>query len=114
MERKDENMVVQVDAYTRVCLTVIAVLLTVVIIGLWADGVPQADRAAAAKVVVVEERRPPGPGTQRAEIVAAQKQTTAKLAELIAVLKSGDVRVRVMEMPTHPAGGANAAGPKKK
>lgn len=113
MERKDEKMVVQVDAYTRVCLTVIAVLLTVVIIGLWADGVPQADRAAAGKVIT-EQRRPPGPGAQRAEIVAAQKQTTAKLAELIAVMKSGDVRVRVTEMPAHPAGGTNAAGPKKK
>lgn len=113
MERKDDKMVVQVDAYTRVCLTVIAVLLTVVIIGLWADGVPQADRAVAGKVIE-EERRPPGPGTQRAAIVAAQKQTTAKLAEVIAVLKSGDVRVRVTEMPTHPAGGTNAAGPKKK
>lgn len=112
MERKDEKMVVQLDAYTRVCLTVIAVLLTVVIIGLWADGVPQADRAAGK--VITEERRPPGPGAQRAEIVAAQKQTTAKLAELIAVMKSGDVRVRVTEMPTHPAGGTNAAGPKKK
>ncbi len=113
MERNDEKMVVQVDAYTRVCLTVIAVLLTVVIIGLWADGVPQADRAVAGKVIE-EERWSTSPGKQRAEIVAAQKLTTAKLAELIAVMKSGDVRVRVTEMPTDRAGGTNAAGPKKK
>lgn len=113
MECKGKKVVVQVDAYTRVCLTVIAALLTVVIIGLWADGVPQAEQAMAGKVIT-EERRPPGPGSQRAQILAAQKQTTAKLAELIAVLKSGDVKVRVTEMPAGSAGGTDAARPGKK
>ena len=113
MDRKDRKMVVQVDAYTRVCLTVIAALLTVMIVALWADGVRPAESALASKIVV-EERRPPGPGSQRAEILAAQKQTTAKLTELIAVLKSGDVKVRVTEMPAGSAGGTDAARPGKK
>ncbi len=112
MERKEQKMVVQVDAYTRVCLTMIAVLLTVVVIGLWADGVPRAEQAMAAKVIR-NVPEPPSPGAQRVQILAAQKETIAKLAELIAVLKSGEVKVRVTEMPGQPAGGTNAAGPKK-
>ena len=111
MERKEIQ--VRVDGYTRVCLTVIAVLLTVMIVALWADGVPPGEQAMAGKVIT-EERRPPGPGSQRAEIVTAQKQTTAKLAELIAVLKSGDVKVRVTEMPAVSEGGTDAARSGKK
>jgi len=103
MERKEIQ--VRVDGYTRVCLTVIAVLLTVMIIGLWADAVPSADTAPAATAAMA-------PGVQRAAILAAQKQTTARIGELIALLKSGDVKVRVTEMP--PAGGKDAAGPRKK
>ena len=112
MECKDKKVVVQVDAYTRVCLTVIAVLLTVVIIGLWADGVPRAEQAVGK--IIPAEPRPPGPGTQRAQMLVAQKETNAKLAEVIAVLKSGDVKVRVTEMPSKPAGGTDAARAEKK
>ena len=44
---KRARITVRVDWYTRVCLTVIAVLLTVVIIGLWTDGVQLAPTARA-------------------------------------------------------------------
>ncbi|MFW6133269.1 MAG: hypothetical protein ACOC8F_05175 [Planctomycetota bacterium] len=83
---------IQVDTYTRVCLTVIAVLLTVLIVGLWADGTPDARPARAAESFANATE-------QRKAIIDAQEATTAKLGELIALLRSGKVEVRLADAP---------------
>jgi len=100
---------VKVDAYTRVCLTLLAGLLTVLIVGLWARNVPMAEDARAA-----EQFNPAG--AERAAMVEAQNETNRKLGELIKLLESGRVRVRVIEEPekAKPAGGPDVAVPKQK
>ena len=47
MDQKSKNMTVMVDGYTRVMLTIIAVLLTVLSVGLWCE-TPQMSQSAAA------------------------------------------------------------------
>ena len=73
---------VRVDWYTRACLTVISVLLTVLIIGLWAQNVPGPDHACAA------EQFQPARG-QRQSIISGQNMSERKLDELMTLLKSG-------------------------
>jgi hypothetical protein len=100
-----------VDGYTRVCLTAIAVLLTVVVLGLWAQA-PLAAPASAS-----------GPGKDgfgdtgariAAQLEAAQK-TNAKLEEIARLLTSGEVKVQlVKEKDDKAPGGANATPPKTK
>ena len=90
MEKNSETLKVRVDWYTRTCLTAIAVLLTVLIIGLWADHTPQAPRASAKPFVES------GTQAQIIQVVKAQDRTTAKLTELIALMRSGQVKVEVV------------------
>lgn len=87
---------VQVDTYTRVCLTAIAGLLVLLIVGLWADSTPGTSRATAAEPFLDASK-------QRAMMVQAQEQTNAKLDELIGLLKSGDARVQISEPKAKPA-----------
>jgi len=87
---------VQVDAYTRVCLTAIAGLLVLLIVGLWADAVPQPSKAGAAEPFLDASK-------QRSMMIKAQEQTNAKLSELIGLLKSGDARVQIGEPKSKPA-----------
>lgn len=91
---------VRVDGYTRVCLTAIVVLLTLLVLGLWSDrfaptpaqagpsgsnGTPQAIRTLG------------NAGQQREAMVDQQKQTNKKLDEIIRLLRSGDVKVRISD-----------------
>ncbi len=101
---KSKNIQIKVDWYTRVCLTVIAVLLTVLIVGLWSDQ-PMAPTARAAD-------QPFGDASaDRQAIAKGMEQVNAKVDELIGVLKSGDVKVQV----TEPAkGGGRDASTKSK
>ena len=90
--------VIRVDAYTRVCLTVIAVLLSVLIVGLWAETVPGQSRAFA------QNSNPPkfmldGAG-QRKAAIEAQEKTTRKLEELITLFTTGQAKVQVTEKAT--------------
>ena len=87
--RANVQNIVRIDNYTRVCLTFIAVLLTVLIAGLWAQ-VPLAGDARAAEPFI-------DASAQRFAAVKAQEQTNQKLDELIALLRSGDVRVQTVE-----------------
>jgi len=89
-----------VDAYTRVCLTAIAVLLTVLIVGLWADHAPIAGQAHAKGAFVDS-----GMQSQLVAMVKAQQKTTAKLDQLIGVLKSGQVKVHVVNADARKAPG---------
>jgi Spy/CpxP family protein refolding chaperone len=107
MDRKIE---VRVDAYTRICLTAIAVLLTVVAVGLWAEAVPGASPASAG---------PASDGTfgDMGPRIAAQldavNKTNAKLDEIIRLLTSGQVKVQLAKEKDDKGGaGANAPQPK--
>ena len=105
---------VRLDAYTRVCLTAITVLLTLVIIGLWADHAPLADQAhAKARGTFVES----GTQAQLVALVKAQQKTVAKLDQLLGLLKSGQVKVRLVDADARAAqakGGKNASKPARK
>ena len=107
MGKERETLKVRVDGYTRVCLTAIAVLLTVLIVGLWADYTPQASQA---------QGKPFLDNSTTAElkaVVRAQDRTTAKITELITLLRSGQVKVKVDGDPK-AAGGPNDSTKTKK
>lgn len=90
MQTERAKIHVHVDRYTRVCLTLIVVLLTVLIVGLWADGVKTSDRAVAAEPFL-------NTSMQREKLLANTATTNEKLDELMKLLKSGDVKVQVAE-----------------
>lgn len=97
---------VRLDTYSQLCLTAIAVLMTVLIIGLWADRAPLASQAQA-KGPFMES----GTQTQLVAMVKAQQKTVAKLDQLLSVLKSGQVRVRIVNAGSAGAKGAKNASP---
>lgn len=111
MERRRETVRMQVDAYTRVCLTAIAVLLTLTVIGLWSDRGP-GGRAAQARTYSPNDKDAPDRAAQtdtsaekaRVEqvspFVGLREETiksNEKLQELINVLRSGEVKVQVVK-----------------
>lgn len=115
MQRTKRNVRIVVDGYTRVCLTAIAVLLTVAILGLWSDGM---HFAATARANGDENKMPFGdaPGDRKA-MIDAQEKIVAKLDELIKVLKSGDVKVQTMsadDAPKSTGGGSEPASKNNK
>ena len=113
MGKERKTLRVRVDWYTRACLTVIAVLLTVLIVGLWADYTPSAEPAAAARAAA--SGKPFVDHSTQAEIaqvVRAQDRTTVKIGELITLLQSGQVKVQVSADPSSKGGtdGSSKAG----
>ena len=80
---------VLVDNYTRICLTVIAGLMTVLIVALWAHA-PIGDQAYAVDGIVTGAE-------QRTSMIDLQKVTNQKLDELIDLFKSGQVKVQVVQ-----------------
>ena len=111
MGKERKTVRVRVDGYTRACLTVIAVLLTVLIVGLWADYTPSADQARAA-VGLATPGKPFVDNSTKAEIqqvVRAQERTTAKIGELITLLSSGQVKVQVAPDNTGKGGSDGSA-----
>jgi hypothetical protein len=95
-----------IDGYTRLCLTAIAVLLTVMVIGLWAH-TPGPSEATAA-----EMPRGFDAAGQRRSILEAQQETNKKLGELIELLRSGQAKVQVAAPAA--SGESNAATQPKK
>jgi len=93
---KGQRQTLVVDGYTRFCLTAIVVLLTVLIVGLWADGPDLADRAQAKddKVPMVKMSAL----AQRAKLIAAAEQTNQKLDKLVNLLASGKLEVVVSNL----------------
>jgi hypothetical protein len=91
MQRDRQNVQVRVDGYTRVCLTAIAVLLTVLVVGLWAEGVRTSREARGAVQPPFDSSK------QRGDLLKAQEQTSAKLEELIGLFRSGAAKVTVTE-----------------
>jgi len=92
MGKKQRQVNLRVDAYTRVCLTIIAGLLTVLILGLWADGVHPTREALGVNGI-------PDAGLQRNKMIKAIEANTAKLEKLIALFESGKAKVQVIEGP---------------
>ena len=91
---------VHVDGYTRFCLSAIVVLLTVLIVGLWANGPASdvSDASAAAKssarsgrstLNLIDAR------AQRVGTLKAAQKTNKQLDKIITLLKSGEIRVSI-------------------
>ena len=107
MNTGKEHMRVSVDGYTRVCLTLITALLTVLILGLWTEGVSAPDRAQAAEPFL-------NTSAQREDLVRAQDKTTLKIAELIKLLESGKVKVVTVDEATPNGRGKDVPSKKAK
>ncbi|MCD6304487.1 MAG: hypothetical protein J7M21_05950 [Planctomycetes bacterium] len=97
MKERFESVRIRVDGYTRACLGIIAVLLTVLILALWADGVDVARAARAAGGI-------PDSGQQRQMILAELKKNTAAVEKLARLFETGAAKVQVS------AGGGKQAG----
>ena len=103
---KTRRFTMRVDGYTRCCLTAIAVLLTVLVVGLW-TGAPTAKTAAAA---APPERAPepgesilPNSAAQRVQLIDAINGTNQRLDKLMELLQGGKVQVTVVN-PENKAG----------
>ena len=95
-------MQVTVDGYTRIVLTAITVLLTVLTVGLWYES-PSTLESAQAKI--------PDQGMQLQVMIDLQTQTNQQLAQIQAALLSGNVKVQVVEKnKSKGTGGAGSAG----
>jgi hypothetical protein len=90
------NERVHVDNYTRFCLTVIAALLTVLILMLWVDGTPCAPMARADDSASATGRMT-GLAEHFADLLAATKETNQKLTDLNDLLKSGQAKIQVID-----------------
>jgi len=88
---------IQVDVYTRGCLTVIAVLLSVLIVALWAQPLPFSGQAIAAQSAGI-----PDAGRQRQIIIEELKKNTSRLDDLIRLLESGKAKVQVVQNGKSP------------
>ncbi len=91
---------VRVDGYTRVCLTAIVVLLTLLVLGLWSERLAPAAAQAGpggANGTPQAIRTLGNAGHERKSIVDQQKLTNQKLDEIIRLLRSGDVKVRISD-----------------
>ena len=81
-------MRVTVDTYTRLILTAITVLLTVMAVGLWYES-PNAVQAASAQI--------PDQGQQLAVLIDNAQQMNRSLQEINKMLVSGQVKVQVID-----------------
>ncbi len=81
---------VAIDVYTRCCLTAIAVLLTVLVLGLWAESPIRARAAQAAPAAVGGMANS---SAQRQAMVNALGRTNEKLDRIISLLESGKIKV---------------------
>lgn len=103
MKRQNRAIVMKVDTYTRVCLTAIAVLMAVLIVGLWADGANVAGRSVAGEL-------PFNSASERKDILAAMQATNDKLDELMKLLRSGEVKVQVVGEGKEKVAGGGGEG----
>jgi hypothetical protein len=96
-------MTVRVDGYTRFILTVIALLLGVVAVGMWG---PAPNTTPAAQAALPSPGEQLNPGRQLDEMVKNSDQLNQALAELQKLLVSGAVKVQVVDpsqvQPTPP------------
>ncbi|MBN1844897.1 MAG: hypothetical protein JW810_04380 [Sedimentisphaerales bacterium] len=81
-------MKVTIDGYTRFLLTAIAVLLTVLAVGLWFE-TPSTVPAAQAKI--------PDSGLQMNEMITRLDSVNKTLTELKVLMVSGAIKVQVVD-----------------
>lgn len=99
-----KNVQIQVDGYTRVILTVIAGLLTLIAVGLWADADPMTGHASAQQTqkfskqgeAAVEQGRW-GSASAMNKVAATQDETNARLDTLIDLFRTGKAKVELIE-----------------
>lgn len=104
MQAQAQPSKIMVDGYTRFCLTAIAVLLTVLIVGLWAEG-PDPDRAAAAGARPAEGQAKgiPDSGAQRMAMIRELQTVNGKLDKLVGLLEGGKLQVIVANLEAKDA-----------
>jgi len=73
-------------------MTVIAVLLSVLIVALWAQPLPVSGQAMAAPSAGI-----PDSGRQREIIIKELEKSNSKLEDLIRLFKSGKAKVQVVQ-----------------
>jgi len=88
---------IRVDAYTRCCLGVIAVLLTVLIAALWAQPVVPSGEGTAAAATPMNGGGIPDSGKQRDTMITELQNINAKLDSLIKLFESGKAKVQVSD-----------------
>jgi hypothetical protein len=81
-------MTVVVDGYTRVMLTVIAILLCLVAVGMWCDS-PRLSASAEAKI--------PDSGQQLDEVITQLEKVNDSIVAITEVMVSGDMKVQIVE-----------------
>lgn len=119
--RNEQGTIVRVDWYTRTCLTAITVLLTLLVVGLWADMSGPTTRARAAEFKNEKAKAAFyggrwGTASASGKLAAVQGDTNKKMDELIRLFRRGDAKVRVVSLPeqsTGAGGTRNVVGNKK-
>ena len=98
MGKTRQTVEIRVDVYTRSCLTVIAVLLTVLIVALWAQPLTP---AGADPAVAASPSAPaggiPDAGRQRETMIKELENQTSKLEALTQLLETGKAKVQVVD-----------------
>lgn len=84
-------MKVVVDGYTRFILTAIAVLLTVLAVGLWHDSPSSLNKAQAGI---------PDSGMQLQQILSKMDNISSNMGQIQKVLVDGSVKVQIVEKAT--------------
>ena len=118
--KSEQEHSVTVDGYTRFILTAIAVLLTVLAIGLYSEAIDPIRPVRAdvgyedTKAKEAFEQGRWGTSSARGKMAAVQQKTNVKLDELIRLFKSGEAKVQVRETAAGSPGGKNAYTPKTK
>ena len=86
-------MTVTVDKYTRVLMTIIAVLLFVISVGMWLETPP---------VVATAQARIPDSGQQLNQIIQKTEQIRESLAGLAKLMTSGNIKVQIVTPTEKP------------
>lgn len=92
MSKTQREVEIRVDVYTRCCMTVIAVLLSVLIVALWAQPLPVSGQAIAAPSAGI-----PDAGRQRQIMIKELEKNNSKLEQLIRLFESGKAKVQVVQ-----------------
>jgi hypothetical protein len=97
MGKTRKTVEIRVDVYTRSCLTVIAVLLTVLIVALWAQPLtPAGTDMAAAASPSAPGGGVPDAGRQRDMMIKELENQTSKLEALTRLFETGKAKVQVV------------------